>query len=406
MNKLVVIDDFISAGGGATQLALQSAKQGRINRFRVTYISGDSGSNADLEALGVEIVTVGGAPLLDRPAAQAALNGLFDNNARSVLQNWIRNNDDSDTVYHLHGWAQTLSPSVFSALNPVASRVILHAHDYFLVCPNGAYYNYRDSTVCDRAPLSMSCLSTNCDKRSHAQKLWRCGRQIVQRSLFNLSQMGSKIILIHERMLPIFEKAGLSEARCCSIRNPVTPFCEKRVEAEQNSNIFYVGRVQEEKGIEDVISATALAGLRLVVIGDGPLRKSLAQKHPDVAFLGWMTREEIALQIRTARLLVMPSRYPEPFGMVCLEASASGIPVVVPPSALLASDIANSEIGYVCDTRDHARLADTLSTAAGDDALIREMSLKAYSLSGVLAPSPAEWGKRLAEIYDSALHAK
>ena len=56
-------------------------------------------------------------------------------------------------------------------------------------------------------------------------------------------------------------------------------------------------------------------------------REALARQYPEVAFLGWRSREEMADLVGDARLLAMPSRYPEPFGLVALEAMAAGLPV-------------------------------------------------------------------------------
>ena len=103
------------------------------------------------------------------------MRGLYNRRALTTLAEWIARNDTPETVYHLHVWSQVLSPSAFVALAAVRQRMLITAHDFFLVCPNGAYANYTTGETCALKPLSARCLTTACDKRNHAHKLWRRG---------------------------------------------------------------------------------------------------------------------------------------------------------------------------------------------------------------------------------------
>ena len=74
------------------------------------------------------------------------------------------------------------------------------------------------------------------------------------------------------------------------------------------------------------IAAVGAVGVPLTVIGEGPLRETLTARHPEVTFRGWMDRAGIAGEIASARALVMPTRYPEPFGLVVAEAPPGTAP--------------------------------------------------------------------------------
>lgn len=87
---------------------------------------------------------------------------------------------------------------------------------------------------------------------------------------------------------------------------------------------LYVGRVAIEKSIEDFLDMP-WDGTK-VVVGDGPSREELEAKYPDAVFLGTKTGEELAAHYRSADLFVFPSRT-DTFGMVIVEALASGLPV-------------------------------------------------------------------------------
>jgi glycosyltransferase involved in cell wall biosynthesis len=91
---------------------------------------------------------------------------------------------------------------------------------------------------------------------------------------------------------------------------------------------LYMGRVAVEKGIDDFLDLD-LPGTKLVV-GDGPARESLERRHPDARFVGFKHGEELARHVAAADVFVFPSRT-DTFGLVLLEAMASGLPVAAYP---------------------------------------------------------------------------
>ena len=91
---------------------------------------------------------------------------------------------------------------------------------------------------------------------------------------------------------------------------------------------LYVGRVAIEKNILAFMAAD-LPGTKLVV-GDGPQLDELRRKYPKVVFAGSKVGEELAAHYSAASVFVFPSRT-DTFGLVLLEALASGVPVAAYP---------------------------------------------------------------------------
>jgi glycosyltransferase involved in cell wall biosynthesis len=91
---------------------------------------------------------------------------------------------------------------------------------------------------------------------------------------------------------------------------------------------LYVGRVAVEKNIQAFLDLD-LEGSKLVV-GDGPMLVQLRQEYPDVTFVGAMHGEELASYYAAADVFVFPS-LTDTFGLVLLEALASGVPVAAYP---------------------------------------------------------------------------
>jgi len=91
---------------------------------------------------------------------------------------------------------------------------------------------------------------------------------------------------------------------------------------------LFVGRVSYEKNI-DAFLRLDIPGTK-VVCGVGPLEASLKQRYPQVRWMGVLPRQELAKVYSAADVFVFPSRS-ETFGLVMLEAMATGTPVAAYP---------------------------------------------------------------------------
>lgn len=403
ISRVVVINDASVARGGATGLALLSIGLMRARGIAVTYLVGDGGKNDELERLGVEVVAVGGTPLVKQNPALALGRGLFNPSAKAKVAAWIEQNDTPTTVYHVHGWSKILSPAIFQPLRKVASRTFLHAHDFFLACPNGAFMDYQKGEPCERVPLGLSCISTQCDKRNYAQKLWRVARRRVLDSIVTERDPWAGVMMIHPRMRRYLDMGVRRSSHMLTVRNPAEPFSRERIRCEDNRTVFFVGRVEAEKGVEELLRAAKRVKVPVAVIGDGPLRDQLTADYPSVQFYGWRNRNEISELLQGARGLIMPSRYPEPFGLVAAEASQSGLPVLLSRNSFLSHEVVSNVIGFEFD-KDDASIGAALRMLADLPAdRIRTMSERAHSNVARLSLSPAEWIDALLASYDAAV---
>jgi len=114
------------------------------------------------------------------------------------------------------------------------------------------------------------------------------------------------------------------------------------------------------------------------MVGDGPsrrawerLRDSLGLRD-QVTFLGTVSRRELIHRYRTAGLFCLPSRQ-EGFGIVFLEAMASGLPIVAARAAAIPETVAEGEVGLLADPDDPAGLDGALRRLLEDAALRRDL---------------------------------
>lgn len=401
VEKVVILNDRSEALGGATSLALLSARLLHAAGLRVVYVTGDDAARHTLPD-GVRVVALGGRPLLEQRFPQSVRDGLDNEAAFRMVRGVIAEEDTPGTAYHLHGWAQTLSPAVFRALAPVEQKLIVSAHDFSLVCPNGSYFNFQSDQVCSLTPLSSACLATHCDKRTRSQKAFRVLRILRRRQLISLAKTRALVALIHPAMADWFVRAGAARSRLRVLRNPVTPFRSARVMAEQNADVFFIGRLQSEKGAVLAAEATRAAGRRLRVVGEGPERERLARDFPNVVLEGWRSHAEIAALIREARALVMPSRLPEPFGLVALEALQSGVPLVAFSDSFVAKEAAGVGAAWLANERTSASLEDAVRKLDSDPA-VYAASRSAFDLCQGFSLTPDSWMSAMIALYEEQL---
>jgi glycosyltransferase involved in cell wall biosynthesis len=110
--------------------------------------------------------------------------------------------------------------------------------------------------------------------------------------------------------------------------------------------LMYVGRVAVEKNIGAFL-ALDRPGTK-VVVGDGPQRAELERRYPGVVFVGAKQGEDLAAHYASADVFVFPSRT-DTFGLVLIEALASGVPVAAYPVPGPLDVIADSGAGALDD---------------------------------------------------------
>ncbi len=151
---------------------------------------------------------------------------------------------------------------------------------------------------------------------------------------------------------------------------------------------LYVGRVAVEKNIEAFL-ALDLPGTKLVV-GDGPLMGELKRRHPEAVFAGAHIGEDLARHYAASDVFVFASRT-DTFGLVLLEALASGLPVaaydVTGPRDVLAGMSADDPVGV---------LDADLAVAARKAAILSPDACRAYALGFSWEASAAQFLNNLA----------
>jgi glycosyltransferase involved in cell wall biosynthesis len=126
-----------------------------------------------------------------------------------------------------------------------------------------------------------------------------------------------------------------------------------------------VSRLSAEKGVDVAIDACRMAGISLVVAGEGPQYAELRERaaEGDVRFVGRVGDEELERLRAGAAIALIPSRAPETFGLAAAEAMAAGLPVAASEVGAFPELLGPEALVAPGDPR---ALAEAIGRLAGD----------------------------------------
>jgi glycogen(starch) synthase len=222
---------------------------------------------------------------------------------------------------------------------------------------------------------------------------------------------------MREHVADVFEVA---ERRITVIPNGIDPgdlrpsgdLAELRARYAQPGErlVLLVGRLVYEKGFQLALEAMGgprgviarVGGVRYLVAGSGTHASELRAQAQRLriarhgTFAGWIGDDVLHSLYRIADLCVVPSIY-EPFGLVALEAMASGCPCIVADTGGLREVVPNDDVGLRFRSRDPRSLAEMMERVLCDDAL--RDRLVAEATEHVRRFDWADVARRTAEVY-------
>jgi len=216
--------------------------------------------------------------------------------------------------------------------------VVLYAHNYYGTCVSGRKcHSFPRATPCGRT-FGPGCMVQYYPRRCGGLDPGTMWRMFQRQTMLHSRLPRFPAILVASRhMFEEFQFNGVNADKLHVVPLPATnivPMSTAPRERIPSGRILFVGRLMDVKGVDYLIRAIAQVGrkLRLTVAGEGPERErleTLAKRlGVEAEFAGWVgTREKISL-IQQADLVAVPSVWPEPFGLVGVEAGCLGVPAI------------------------------------------------------------------------------
>jgi len=235
-------------------------------------------------------------------------------------------------VVHVHNTWFAASPAVLYGARRSRTAVLMTLHNFRLGCVNGLLF--RDGVVCE------DCVGSHpwhgvlhrCYRGSAGASAVAATQIALHRRLGSWSALVDMFIALSRFSIPRHVANGVPGERIVLKRNHVDDPGPRELPPSAARDVLFVGRLSAEKGLERLVDAWGQAapeGLRLVLVGDGPMRARLAENTtPNVEVRGLATADEVMRRMLHARALVVPSEWYEGQPMVVLEALSAGLPVM------------------------------------------------------------------------------
>jgi glycosyltransferase involved in cell wall biosynthesis len=297
-------------------------------------------------------------------------------------------------VVHAHNLQPALGWRALAAARAAGARVVLHLHQYRLVCAVGVCFT--EGAECTRCHgrntlpgVRLNCRGSTAEALAYGASLALWQRRLVE-------QADAVIVpseFARERLREL--GAPLPWERVHVLPPPLRmPISATASDAPFGSHALVVSRLSREKGVDVAIDACRMAGMALVVAGDGPELLALRERagEADVRFAGRVDDVELAELRAGAAIALAPSRSAETFGLAAAEAMAAALPVAGSRVGALAELL---EEEALVPAGNASALARAMTRLAGD----REAGERGRERVRALC-APEVVARALAGIYD------
>ncbi len=277
-------------------------------------------------------------------------------------------------VIHLH---QVDLPDVVRALRATAP-VVISAHVYS-ACPSGLYY-FRPGHECTRAHgpgCAFNLVARGCAHSSNLKPLPTRYKSSARRAE---ALADADLVISYSSSVDRHLAAnGLLERRIVPF--PATVTAVEGSGHDTRRRVVFAGRMVRHKGIAVLIRAARKVDAEFVICGDGremqAMRRLARRANVDdrVTFKGWLCSEQLAQEFADASVVVVPSLWPEPFGLVGIEALAAGRPVIASATGGIEDWLDDGVSGLCVKPGDVDDLADALNQLLADPDRQRAMGI-------------------------------
>jgi glycosyltransferase involved in cell wall biosynthesis len=277
-------------------------------------------------------------------------------------------------VVHLH---QVDRPDLVQAMR-ASAPVVISAHVYS-ACTSGVYY-FRPGHECTRAhgpACAFNLLARGCAHTYNPKPLptrYRNASRRVQ-------------ALRHADLVVSYSSAVDRHLAANGLmRRQIVPFPATIAPRPGSGHatrrrVVFAGRIVHQKGVSVLIRAAREVDAEFVICGEGrqlPAMRRLARHsgvHDRISFTGWLSSERLADEFANASVVVVPSLWPEPFGLVGIEALAAGRPVIASATGGIEDWLDDGVSGLCVKPGDVGELARALNQLLADPDRQRAMGI-------------------------------
>ena len=322
----------------------------------------------------------------------------------------LKNIDQSKyTLLHIHE-----GEMLEELKDQCAAIYTLHNHHPY--CPSGSKYFPAKGLECNRKMSLIGCtwghLVDGCGSRRPQKVIFDLNR--AYSALNALKKLGIIVIANSDYVRSQLIANGLPASQVvtirCGIAAPQSQHMPLTRAVHDQHRIFFVGRVVPEKGLDWLLRTMPLLEPRihLDIAGEGWASPQVQQLAEDlhlsdrITWHGWCQKEKLEALYRKSFAVIFPSVWPEPAGLVTLEAYARFRPVIASAVGGIPEHIQDGKTGILVEPNNAEQLATAIMDLANNFDKARETGIAGNALFHAEFTLEVH-AQRLQEIYDLAI---
>ncbi len=314
-----------------------------------------------------------------------------------------------DIIYILQ-YHNKISPSILDAARSLGIPVVHRISDFQYMCPAAIFYVHGKG-ICEDCLHGnpMSCVRNKCVLNSTVYSAIKASAKWLHDRMHVTDKIDAFVVPSSFTLGKLTEY-GIPAAKL----NHIPTFFNLKDSVASpvyGDDFLYVGRLQEEKGIQTLIDAFADTPYRLKIIGfsnDGyeeTLKKSLHGRRHNIEFLGRMDFDRIATYLSSCRATIVPSVWYDNFPNTVLESFAFSKPVIASNLGSLKELVADGVTGLTFTPGDATALRRCVAELAENADAARRMGETAFGRITTLY-SPEEHYRSLMNLFNQVISAK
>ncbi|MEH2011388.1 glycosyltransferase family 4 protein [Nostoc sp.] len=300
----------------------------------------------------------------------------------------LKNVDQSQfKLLHIH------SPDLLLQLTGECPTIFsVHNHSFY--CPSGTKYLAGQRTVCDRNFSYLGCTWGKLIDKCGSRRPLRTVRELqkTQNFLDVLKKVKITFIANSEYVRQELIQNGVPPEQTvtlhCGISVPKTATAPLSLEVHQNHRILFVGRIVSDKGLEWLLKTLIHTDpqIQLDIAGEGWERLQLEKLantlrlNNRITWHGWCDPDKINKLYQQCFAVIFPSVWPEPAGLVTLEAYANYRPVIGSAVGGIPEHLRDGKTGILVPGNNIQKLADAIHELYTDYQKSRHMGEQGYAL--------------------------
>ena len=399
--NVILLNDYAYENGGASAVAYWIVRQlSACANINVLIFAGSGEFDQVIRNLpNVSTYSLNQHDILTDPhRLRAACKGLWNYEAAAQLDNILSEYDPQDTVIHVHSYQKLLTSSCIHMAKKRGFPMVMHLHDYGMICPNLAFYDFQRNEICRRYALGLACLYTNCDARKYIHKLWRFTRGCIEKVYVGLPDCADAYIAVSNLSANLFKPYLPKVRQPYILPTPSFFVSNKFLNPAKKKYFVFIGRLAPEKNPLLLAKCAYELHIPVMFIGEGTCREDILKVNPDAVITGWLKKEQVLKGLEEARCAVFPTLLYETQGLAVEEALSCAIPVIVSDVCAATEVVRHEENGLIFLSNDEGALKTCLLSMLDDD-IVARMSLSAKELFRHRRAESDHYIDRLLNIY-------